>query len=177
MALTIETEGVGAIADPPIAGNYHVSIASVDEEGGNNGEMIVDFEVLAGSTKGMEGRNHRAYYSQTTAFAQYFHRLAVIAGLITAEDLAKKIDAKEAIEYDFTKTVGRQAMITIHEDEYNGKKNLKMSPFHIWSVEDPTCQTWPKNEKLLKKAGYKVASKKKGKDKEDEGAELGDLEL
>ena len=157
MALQIGTDDLGKMEDPPAKGNYHVAITVVDEEGGNSGEMIVDMEILAGTTPQQEGRIWRAYYPPTIAFAKFFHRLAISTGLTTMEEVKKAELEKRGITYEFTKMVGRQLMITLHDEEYNGETRTKMAPFHVWSVIDPKCASWPKNEKMLKKGGYEIA--------------------
>lgn len=177
MAFTVDTDDLGALSDPPAPGEYHIAFTEVDEEGGNSGEMVVEMEVLAGTIEGMEGRTHRMYYPHTTNFSKFIHRLALVSGLVTQEQLEAAKKEGAGIEYDFSKIVGRQAMIRLHEDEYQGSKRLKMAPFHIWSVEDPTCARWPKHEKMLKKAGYTVDKPAKSEPAKSGKSELDDLVL
>jgi hypothetical protein len=142
--------------DGPESGRYHVAISAIRENGGNRGEMIVDYEVLAGTTPGQEGRVHRDYFAVTIKAMSRIHQLAMAVGMITAEQIKTLMEANTPPSYDFEGfAVGRQIMVELTEDEYQGKKRVKCG-FGIYSVNDSRVAKWPKNIAMAKAAGFEV---------------------
>lgn len=147
-------------ADPPAPGRYHVAIVALDENGGKRNEMVVDFEVLSGTVEGQSGRVQREYFQKTIKAMGRIHQLALACGMVTVEQLKAWKEAGTPPTYDFEGTaIGRQLMIELTEEEYEGKKRVRCG-FSMFRVDDPKCASWPKNAKFLADAGIKVPDAK-----------------
>ena len=143
----------------PDPGNYHVSVVDVDEDGGRNGEMIVKYEVCAGSVAGQEGLIHRDYFSKSMKAMGRIHQLAMAVGMVTADQLNELKKKGQSPTYDFvTDAVGKQLCITLFQEEYpEGSKQYKTKcGFGIYAVDDPKVAAWTKNIGMLKAAGVVV---------------------
>lgn len=53
---------------------------------------------------------------------------------------------------------GRQMVVKLHEEEYQGKKSIKLDGAHLYHVSDPDVRDVPKDAAALKIGGYKVES-------------------
>lgn len=139
----------------PAKGRYHVQVVNADEDGGTKSEMIIDFEVLAGTTPGQEGLRHREYFQKTVKAMSRIHTLAIALGMVTSDQI-KDAQAKGAsLTYDFESQVGKQLCISLSEEEYNGKTRCKVN-FEMYHVANPKVADWPKNAGMLKSGGYDV---------------------
>jgi hypothetical protein len=141
----------------PAPGRYHLVVTKALEDGeGRITDMIIDSEVLAGTTPGQEGTQFRDFFSKKMAAMGRIHQMATCCDLISKEELRKRLEDKNPPEYDFAnKSVGRHFMAELLEEEYNGKSNLK-SGFRLFHVSDPKVASWPKNTAMLEAAGYKL---------------------
>ncbi len=52
--------------------------------------------------------------------------------------------------------IGRQMIVKLQEEEYQGKKSIKLSGAHVYHVTDPDVAEVPKDFKALELSGYKV---------------------
>lgn len=143
--------------DSPAAGRYHVAVTKADEDGGNKGEMILDFEVLAGSVKDQEGKSHREYFQKTVKAMGRIHQLAIALGMITKERLKELQSRGESPFYDFEAQVNKQCFIDLQDSVYEGKTRVK-ADFRMYAIDDPKCATWKHNAGMLAKGGYKIAA-------------------
>jgi hypothetical protein len=142
--------------DAPAAGKYHCYIARLDEDGGKKGEMVVDYEVLAGTTPNQEGKVFRDYFHKTIKAMGRIHQLAMALGLVTAEQIKDAKARGQALTYHFAETAeGKHVMLDLYEEEYQGSMKTKCG-YAIYSVTDPKCSGWPKNLGMLKAAGIDV---------------------
>jgi hypothetical protein len=141
-------DGFDVVAD----GRYHVQVDSVQEEGGKNQEMIVNFGVLSGTTAGQEGKNHQEYFSRSPKAAKRALLFACATGLTTIEELKKAKEANKNPVIDFTLAVGRQLCIEIVAEEYQGKMRPKIG-FGIYSVDSPKAAGIPISQAAAAKAG------------------------
>lgn len=168
MVKELSTETDLDFSEPPPPGKYHVVCIDVIEED-DDMNMVLTFEVLAGTVKHMEGRTKKCIFRDSTKMIKWIHRLAIVGGLITQEKLDDLKAKGEFAAYDFTKLNGRHFMIEITADSYEKDGDTKhverIQPWHVWSVDDPKCANWPKNTKMLQKAGYDVKSDSKQESK------------
>lgn len=139
-------------------GDYHVKITSINENGGQKGEMIVDTEILCGTVAGMEGRTFRLYipneYDKWAMRKQT--ALALAAGLFTAADAkAAKAQGKE-LDPDWQQAVGRQIVICLEPNEYQGKVTTRLAYDNIYAVTDKRASHVPLHAKFLEAAGIKL---------------------
>lgn len=52
--------------------------------------------------------------------------------------------------------IGKQLVVKLHEEEYQGKKNIKLDGANIYHVTDEEVRDIPKDAAALKAGGYKV---------------------
>lgn len=134
--------------DNPKPGLYHVQIQKLDENGGKNGEMTVRFEVLSGTTPNQEGKTHLEYFTKSAKAAKRALTFAVACGLTTIDELkAQKAAGKNPVIH-FADAVGRQLCIGLEEDEYQGKKRVKVD-FRLWALDSPEAADIPMNKGAL----------------------------
>lgn len=133
-------------------GRYHVEASSVDPGGGKNGEMIVDYEVLSGTTPNQEGKTHRDYYSASPAARKRVLMFALATKIVTVEELKAAREANRRPKIEWRDAVGRQLCVEINEEEYEGKKRSKVG-FGIYAVDSPRAAGIPLNKGRLEKAG------------------------
>ena len=143
----------------PAAGRYHVVVAKVDEDGGEWGEMVVDFEVLAGTTPNQEGLKHREYFQKTIKAMSRIHTLAIALGMITPDELKRCQAEGRSPSYDFEAQKGKHLCIGITDDEYNGKVRQKVN-FDLFRIDSAKVANWPKNVGMLKHAGITLPDPK-----------------
>lgn len=67
--------------------------------------------------------------------------------------------------------IGKQLIVKLHEEEYQGKKSIKLDGAHAYHVTDPDVAHVPKNHDALKLGGYKVAPPPSDKPAPAKGAE------
>lgn len=149
-----------------LPGKYHARILSVDEDGGEKGEMIIVFEVLAGSPGGQEGTTNKAYFAKSAKAMGRIHQLAICLGMVTKARIKEAAAAGEGISYDFAAQVGKQLFIHLEADEYNGKERAKLG-FGFYPLSSPQCVAWVASEQAAKAGGYTLpprqhAEQKKG---------------
>lgn len=159
MALQFETNEKLDFSDPPVPGKYHFQIVDVDETG-DQGELTLSLEVLAGTVAKMEGRIKKYKLYPNTNMVKHFHKLAITLGLSTQEQYEKMHATGQTASYDFVSTKGRHVMGEIVVDSYEKdgvtKTNERIQPWDLYAVDDPKVASWPKNVKMLKEAGYNV---------------------
>ncbi len=157
-------------------GRYHLAVVDVDEDGlrlggaNNKGEMVVDFEVLAGSAPGQEGLRHRTYFTKTVKAAGRLHRIAIAAGLITEDQINKLKEAGKSPLYEFERDLkGKQIFGEIAETEFENKKKLKIEwgMFHLASKGCVDKVRWPRNETMVARSGVKMPDAKPADKKPD----------
>lgn len=150
--------------DRPVAGFYHVAVCEWDETMEKKDQVIVDFQVLAGTTPKQEGKIHREYVdmkfangeSRADAFEAAVRRMLVATGVIQLND---------PIDRDVTNEVkGKQCIIEIVEDEYTKKDGTQGKSIRIgksgtqaWPIGDPAVAHVPVNQAALKLVGKSQA--------------------
>lgn len=140
----------------PAAGKYHVCITKVDEDGGQNGQMLVDYEVLAGDTPGQEALIHRDYFAKSIKAMGRIHQLAMACKMISIQQINDLKSKGQSPTYDFANdALGKHLHVELTDEEYNGKIRVKCG-FMIFAVDDPKVASWPKNHHMLQKAGISV---------------------
>lgn len=149
-----------ATFDSPCAGQYHCCIVKVQEGGGKRGEMIVDYEILAGKPADQTGKVFRDYFHVTAKAMGRIHQLAIASQLVTVDQLNDMKSRGVAPSYDFDGLNGknRQVMLDLYEEEYQGKTKVKCG-FGIYRPDDPKCEKWVKDMGLFEAGGFKATAK------------------
>jgi len=131
---TSETDTHGNMPKP---GQYHVEIVKWDDSFSKTDAIIAEFGVLAGTTPGQMGKVHTEFFAtgskaddptkraKGTKFClDRIATCAMAAGVVRPGE-HKAIEASDML--------GRDLVIALEEDTYNGKTRVKI----------PFCQMWP----------------------------------
>lgn len=134
-----------------LPGEYHMLVESVNEDGGEKGEMLVELQILRGTTPGMESKRYQEKFSKDlkkwplrkmTAFA-------LAARLITKEELEKN----KSPEIEWTEARGRTICMSLENNEYEGKNYTRLAWDNIWSPIDKRASHIPLHAEALKRDG------------------------
>jgi hypothetical protein len=152
-----DPESIDKGFQPPEPGRYHVQVTGVDEEAETRSgkpQMTVDFEILAGTPKGQEGRTHREYFVQSEAEGAVNRVLifALATKLITYEELKQHKERGSNPVIDFSRAVDRQLCLEIEHEEYEGKKRARCG-YRMFAVDSPRSKGIPLNKGMLVRAG------------------------
>lgn len=133
-------------------GTYHVEVTAVEEDAvskSGSPQMVVDYEVLAGTVGGQEGKTHKDYYSRSEKALKRALMFAIATGLTSQEELKAAQQAGKSPVIDFTKAVGRQLVVEIEEEtDQNGKARPKVA-WGIWATNSPKAKGVPLNQGRL----------------------------
>lgn len=131
--------------EPPLAGRYHARVKAADDSGTNPkypGKIMVEFEVLAGTTPNQEGKTISLFVDTTRArnIERLVH-LAIVLGLM-------KPNEKKDVQ--FIEALGRDCVIEAQDNEYTDKTGVQRKTRQIawvgfWPVDDPDVADVPKN--------------------------------
>lgn len=139
--------------DRPAPGKYHFLISGIDPNDGTDKAMTVDFEVVAGTVEGQEGKTIRKYYGKksdkgadaTKACQNNMLSFAVAAGLITLDDIRKKKEAGQRIRINFDAAENRSVMMEVRMGKDKDGNPQPVCAFECFHVNDPKVAEWPKN--------------------------------
>lgn len=153
----VDPDNVGGY-DNVAAGYYNCIVTNVDEEGGKKGEMIVDLEIVRGTTAGQDGKSHRLFFVRSS---QAFHvkkmlALAIAARLTTAEELKAMKAAGQSPKFDFPSAKGANIVVHLVVEEYpegSGKFSTKLAWDEIFRPEDKRVRHVPLHAGFLQRCG------------------------
>lgn len=116
--------------DRPLPGRYHVAITDVDESLEKFDKVIVDFEILAGTTPGQEGKRQTEFYACTEKAAPRLLRLALITGVI---------EGGQNKDVAFSPAIGQELVIELEtqKSKTDGKEYTNVSFLGMWSCNNP----------------------------------------
>lgn len=134
----------------PLPGRYHVMVKDVDEtEALSKWESIVmTFEILAGTIPGQEGKTLREFFSVKETAAKRLNLLAMVTGLLS---LGEKREVR------FSEARGRQLIIEIEEQEYQGKKRARVPWAGLWRLDHPDVKDVPRDAAMTRMASQATA--------------------
>jgi hypothetical protein len=142
----------------PPNGKMHLQITRVDEEGGRQGEMLVDFEVLTSDPAGNEGFGWTEKYKKESKLFFLMLNLAIAAKLTSHEELKKLKAAGKNPVIAWEDLVGRQICGIVEDSEKDGVKNPVYHRFgSVFAPDDPKVKYWPKHAAMLQRAGFDPA--------------------
>lgn len=151
----MDTDKIGGF-DKLQPGGFHFVVVAVDEEGGDKGEMIVDFEIVRGTTENQEGKVQREYFSKELNKElprRKIFALAIASGLTTKAELEKLKAAGQSPVLDFNSIVGKQGCFNLERNEYNGKISTRLAWDEIYHPCDKRAAHIPVSVAMLVKAG------------------------
>ncbi len=138
----------------PVAGLYHCMITGVNDsrvkkDGSALNATIVEFEVLAGSVPGQEGKSVTQFYhlsengEENAEYCEKVSRLCMAAGILKPGE-EKDVDAA-----DLEKC---QVVIKMSDYTSKGKAGVSIDNFGlgVWGVGHPDVAAVPKNMDAIK---------------------------
>ena len=125
----------------PLPGRYHAIVKEVDESMEKVDKIIVEFEVLAGTTPGQEGRVVTEYFAVTEKAIPRLQRLAVTLGLLKPGE-----DDRNVL---FSDAIGRDLVVEVEPNEYTNKdgkevKTVRVTYLGFWSTGNKAVADVPK---------------------------------
>lgn len=154
--VTMGAEGVQSENDiegqqRPLPGQYHVVVKDATEKSAderrNHDQVILDFEVLMGTTPGQEGRTITEYFAVTEKAVCRLQKLALCLGLLKP--------GEEERDVDFAAAAGRQLVIAIEENKYKTKdgqekEGVRVGFLGFWSLDNKEVADVPKDAEAIK---------------------------
>lgn len=137
MGVSLSAKGAKSESDigsgKPLAGRYLAMIKTVDETFEKNDDVIIGFEVLAGTVPDQKGRILTEYFKTSDRAIPRLTRLAMCLGLLRPDEVA---------DVAFTQGIGRVLFIDIGEHSYENKEKVKVETVQLtfsgmWSVGNP----------------------------------------
>lgn len=144
-AKDIQSEDDISGGNRPLPGRYHLNVKEVDETMDKFDKVIVEFEVLAGTTPGQEGRTFQEYFALTEKAIPRLQRLAIVLGLIKPGD--------PETDVSFSVGIGRQLVGEVEENDYEKdgqkKKGVRLGYLNYWSIGNKAVDDVPLNRDAL----------------------------
>jgi hypothetical protein len=130
----------------PLPGRYHAIVKEVDESMEKVDKIIIEFEVLAGTTPGQEGRVVTEYFAVTEKAIPRLQRLAVTLGLLKPGEGDRNVLFSDAI--------GRDLVVEVEPNEYTNKegkevKTVRLTYLGFWSTGNEAVADVPKDTEAV----------------------------
>ena len=130
----------------PLPGRYHAIVKEVDESMEKIDKIIVEFEVLAGTTPGQEGTVVTEYFAVTEKAIPRLKRLALSLGLLRPGEPERDINFSDAI--------GKDLVIEVEPNEYTNKagkevKTVRLTYLGFWSTGNEAVADVPKDTEAV----------------------------
>lgn len=150
----VDVDSVGGF-DRVLKGSYLTKIHSVDEESDSKGKMIVDFEIICGTTPEQAGKMHREWFEKTNQKMAVRKQiaLAIAGGLTTVDKIKAAKTSGEPVDIDYQDLIGKLVVINLEDNEYNGKTSTRIAWDEIYHPADKRVNHVPLNAGMLKAAG------------------------
>lgn len=147
--------------DRILPGKYHFLVESVDEEGGKNGAMRVEFQVLRGTTPGQETKIFPIDFKKE--FDKWSQKklaaFAIASRLRSKEDLERIKAERKGEPVEWSDAVDRSVCMEITADvdgQYAGMPKLNFDS--IWRPDDKRASQIPLHAATLQREGIKMPS-------------------
>lgn len=156
----VDTDEIGG-KDRIAAGKYHFLVEDLDEEGGKNGAMRVEFQALRGTTPGQETKIFAMDFKKE--FDKWSQKklaaFAIATRLRTKEQIEKMKADKKSDAIEWTEAIGRTVCMEIAADidgQYAGLPKLHFDS--IWSPDDKRAAAIPLHAAALQREGIKLSA-------------------
>jgi hypothetical protein len=121
----------------PEEGRYHVVVKDVDESFEKFDKIIIEFEVLAGTTPGQEGRTLSEFFAVTEKAIPRLKRFALCVGLVKPGDPERDVS--------FLDAVGRDLVIEVVKKKgKDDKEYSNVDYMGMWSTGNEAVADVPK---------------------------------
>lgn len=152
----VDPDKVGG-SDRVHPGEYHCLIEAVDEEG-ENYSMVVDLQILRGTTPCQEGKAYQLKLKKD--FGEWPQRkltaFGIAARLFTADEMKKAKAERQSLNIDWTKAAGRSICLSLENSQDGKWTNLRFD--NIWKPDDKRAAQIPLHAKALERDGIKLAA-------------------
>lgn len=126
----------------PLAGRYHVVVSNVDATCVKFPKaIVVEFEVLAGTTPGQVGRKHLEFMSLAEAAQDRLLRLALAIGILLPG---------EERDVVFGEAIGKQIVIQLEDHTYQGKTTRRIPFAGFWPLDHKDHLDVPRDQEAIK---------------------------
>jgi len=135
-------------ASKPLPGRYHVLIKdAAHKEVNGKPKVIMDFEVLAGTTPGQEGRTLTEFFAVTPKTVDMLRRLALVTGQLKPGEPPKAID--------FSRDIGKQLVVEVVPNKYENREGqvvetVRVDYMGFWSLGNPAVNDVPRDKDAIK---------------------------
>jgi len=143
-------------------GTFHCQITSTSEQPTKHDGTLIDnamfaiaLELLEGTNKTQIGKTLDIVFLHPKvtdkgegAFAKKKVDRFLLAASLASQQQLEKADVE--IDVDINSTVGRQIIVKIEMNEYEGKTRAQLSFAEIYHVDDPAMKTIPKSAANLR---------------------------
>ena len=141
----IDTDKLDGGFQRVMPGKYHVQVKDV--EFNDKQEMVVQYEVMAGTCPGQEGKTFRDWFYPSPAARSRAFQFAVASGITTQEELEELKRQRRSFNR-WKDAVGQHLKVELFEEEYNGEMKTKCG-FGIWHLNNPKAKDVPINKGVL----------------------------
>jgi len=133
-------------------GTYHMVVTKIDPEPlKKSGERIdalcIHVGVVAGTDQRCVGNNYEVYLNNPSHAnkdgGEFLRRIQTRFFFVTKLVAEDQLDKE--VEIDLDDAIGRQFIAKFSEEEYQGKKQVKLSGVDMWHVDDPYVKDIPKD--------------------------------
>ena len=138
--------------DRILPGKYHLMIQAVDDS--RDEYLAVDYEVLAGTVAGQEGKTGRERLYRSAKASKRIAMFLLAAKLTSLEALIESKNSGKKLVINMREAEGRQMCAELVKSE---KGFINWSFQGIWAVDDDQAKDIPKNSGLLAEAGTSAA--------------------
>lgn len=138
MALQLSARGAKTESDigtgKPAKGRYLMMVKGVDETMEKKDQVVVDFEVLAGTTPDQRGKVLTEYFTVSPKAIPRLTRLAMCLGLL---------NANEEKDVSFSPAVGRCLFVEVEDHKYKKEgeteftESVRVAFSGMWSLGNP----------------------------------------
>jgi len=149
------SSGGGNFLEEP--GTYQAVVNAVDENPSKkSGEGLDGFKVIFAVVTGtVEGQSEKLFelmfwHPKPNQKNQgEFSRKRQTRFMLATGVIGQSQELAEDMELNLENAVGRQVIITISKEEYQGKERLGLSWFKLWHIDDPEAARHPRDEKSI----------------------------
>lgn len=154
MAIELDLSQDNGERDDVRPGKAQAVFAKFNEYGhSKSGSHTAEFEIVAHDDKEQIGKTHVEFFSSKPGAAFRLKSLAIAVGLTTVEECEKAKEENRPVSMEFNDAVGRQLFITLGEEEYQGRKSVKIGPRAMYHLTDEKAKNHPRNAGMLKRSG------------------------
>lgn len=146
--------------DRVLPGSYHMAIVQAEEYGGkNNDKLVLEYQVISGTTPGMEGRTIKDNIPMSSDewVRRKKAKIAFAIRLTTPEQAAAAKKAGKPISLNWSDAIGRHLCVRVKERRYDKDGTEQVTSQvgfseDIFAIDAPDAQGIPIDRAAIKAA-------------------------